>query len=254
MILSSAERFRPSYTALVVVLLIAAGLWWANAAMMGMMAEMPMSEAAPRWSAGLVIGTIVMWLLMMAAMMLPAMSPVISIYARLSAKEHQGAHLVLRVALFASGYFALWAVVSVALALLQLVLRDSAWFTMEGTKATPLVAGVLLILAGGWQLTAIKDFCLEHCRHPLTFLIGHWREGISGAFPMGLHHGLYCVGCCIALMGLMFVFGAMSLLWMAIIAAYFVAEKLLPMAETWGRWVGVLLIIAGLGVIARAII
>lgn len=252
--LSAPADARPSYTALAVLVLIAVGLWWANVAMMGMMAMMPASEGPLDWSGGMIIGTSIMWLLMMAAMMLPAMSPVISIYARLSAKEDSGMRLAARVSLFGMGYFALWAVISVALALMQLALRDSLWFTMDGTKATPLVAGALLVLAGGWQLTSVKDFCLEHCRHPLTFLIGHWREGVGGAFPMGLRHGVYCVGCCVALMGLMFVFGAMNLLWMAVIAAYFLAEKVLPAAETWGRWVGVLLIVAGMGVIARALI
>ena len=114
--------------------------------------------------------------------------------------------------------------------------------------------GVLMLVAGIWQFTPVKDACLIHCRHPISFLLGHWREGTGGAFPMGLHHGLYCVGCCIAFMGLMFVFGAMNVLWMAVIAAYFVAEKTAPAAEIWSRWVGIFLCVAGVATLAYALI
>jgi len=103
-------------------------------------------------------------------------------------------------------------------------------------------------------MTALKDLCLEHCRSPMAFLLSHWREGLRGAFPMGLRHGLYCVGCCIAIMGLMFVLGAMNPWWMAVIAAYFVAEKRLPAAERWTKGVGIALILLGCAVISYALI
>ncbi len=221
-------------------------LWW-------LMAMMPNMTVPEGWSLGIAASTAVMWILMMLAMMLPAMAPVMSVYAGLAAKEHHGALLAVRILSFFSGYFVLWALVSVALALVQLGLRDSAYFTLGGTQATPLAAGVLMVIAGTYQMTHLKDMCLEHCRSPMAFLLSHWREGLRGAFPMGLRHGIYCVGCCIAIMGLMFVLGAMNPWWMAVIAAYFVAEKLLPAAENWSRWVGIALMSVGSAVILAAL-
>ncbi len=249
-----------------VTVLVASGLWialWQSMAAMPMsamqadpmpgmaMEAMATDSAPPDWSAGLVVSTVAMWLLMMAAMMLPAMAPMLAVYAGLSAKEDRGTALALRITLFALGYFLLWAAFSVAAALGQLALRDSAWFTMGGTHATPAAAGVLLLIAGAHQFTSVKDLCIRHCRHPLAYLMVHWREGLRGAFPLGARHGVYCFGCCIAFMGLMFVFGAMNVLWMAVIALYFLAEKVLPNERVWGRAVGAGLLAAGAAMLAR---
>ena len=265
----------PRAVTLAVVALLAAGLWlalWQGMAAlpmdgMGMaatpMGGMPMEVAPmasmpgmtrpppPGWSAGLVASTVAMWLLMMAAMMLPAMAPMLAVYAGLAAKENRGGVLALRIALFALGYFVLWGVFAVAAALGQLALRDGAWLNTGGTVATPAAAGVLLLIAGAHQFTSVKDLCLRHCRHPLAYLMMHWREGLRGAFPVGARHGLYCFGCCVAFMGLMFVFGAMNILWMAVIALYFLAEKVLPHERVWGRAVGAMLLVAGAAMLVR---
>ncbi len=224
------------------------------------MAEKPTAMAdgmamdASDWSARTIVTTIATWILMMAAMMLPAMAPVCAIYAGLAAKEDRGARLALRITLFAMGYFLLWTLFSVGAGLGQLALRDSAWFAMGGTLALPFAAGVLLIIAGTYQFTTVKQFCLRHCRHPLTYLMSHWREDLEGAFPVGARHGVYCLGCCIALMGLMFVFGAMNVIWMALIAVYFLAEKTLPASEIWGRVAGALMIVAGAVMVTRNLV
>ena len=236
----------PRAVTLTAIAIVCLPLWW-------LMAMMPGMAVPEGWSVGIAVSTSVMWILMMLAMMLPAMAPVMSIYAGLAAKEHSGGLLALRILSFFMGYFALWAAVSVVLAFVQLGLRDSAYFSLGGTQATPVAAGVLLLVAGAYQMTALKDLCLEHCRSPMAFLLSHWREGLRGAFPVGLRHGLYCVGCCIAIMGLMFVLGAMNPWWMAVIAAYFVAEKLLPAAERWSRGVGIALILLGSVVILAAL-
>ncbi len=230
----------PRLITLLSVGIASALLWWMLAASMG---DMPMPT---NLSIGTFTGTSIMWIIMMLAMMLPAMAPVLVQYAKLAAKEARGATLALRVTLFGTGYFALWAVASVLLAAAQLSLARTDAFTQGGTLATPMAAGFLAIAAGLWQFTPIKDVCLTRCRRPLAWLLANWREGMGGAFPMGVRHGAYCVGCCIALMGLMFVFGAMNVAWMAIIAAYFVAEKIVPAAHRWSRIVGALLIAAGL--------
>jgi predicted metal-binding membrane protein len=261
----------PRAVTLAVVALVAAGLWLALWQAMGAMpmsgaGEMPMAgtamatmpampgmggDAPADWSAALVAPTIAIWLLMMAAMMLPAMAPMLAVYAGLAAKEDRGGVLALRIALFALGYFLLWGVFSVGAALGQLALRDSAWFTMGGTLATPVAAGALLLVAGAHQFTPVKDLCVRHCRHPLAYLMVHWREGLRGAFPVGARHGVYCFGCCIAFMGLMFVFGAMNVLWMAVIALYFLAEKVLPHERVWGRALGGVLVVAGAAMLVR---
>ena len=204
------------------------------------------SSASADWSTRIVIGTSVMWLLMMLAMMLPSMTPMIATYTNVAAQEDQGFRLVVRVAVFIFGYFALWSVFSILAALLQLALRTSPWFSADGTTATPIAAGLLLCLAGGYQLTSIKEACLRHCRSPLTYLLAHWKGGVNGAFQVGLHHGAYCVGCCGVFMGLMFIFGTMTVWWMAVMAAYFVAEKLVPAGELWSKYVGYALLVAGI--------
>lgn len=261
----------PRTVTVATVALVSAGLWlalWqgmggtampaATGGPAGLAASAPAMPGtamdAPGWSAALVASTAAMWLMMMAAMMLPAMAPLLATYAGLAAKEDRGAALALRIGLFAAGYLLLWALFAVAAATAQLALRDSAHFTMGGTLATPLAAGLLLLVAGGWQFTPVKDMCLRHCRHPLHYLMVHWREGLRGALPIGLRHGLYCFGCCIAFMGLMFVFGAMNVLWMAAIAAYFLAEKVLPRERLWGRAAGVALLVAGTAMLAREVI
>jgi len=229
----------PRFITLASVGLTAALLWWMLAATMdGMVMSTDLSL-------GVFVGTAVMWIIMMLAMMLPAMAPVMVQYAKLAAKETRGALLAWRVGVFGAGYFTLWGGVSVVLAGVQLGLAHTPFFTMGGTVATPLVAGLLLIAAGAWQFTPIKDVCLTHCRRPLAWLIANWREGTLGGFRMGAAHGAYCVGCCIALMGLMFVFGAMNVAWMAVIAAYFVAEKIAPAADRWSRPAGALMVVAG---------
>ena len=208
--------------------------------------DMPgMSMDPSDWSMRTIAETSGMWLLMMAAMMLPAMAPVMSVYAGVSAKEDKGARLALRIALFAMSYFLLWAGFSIAAAIGQLAFRGSDLFMMGGTHATSILGGALMIVAGGYQFTKLKHVCLTHCRHPLQYLLQHWKPGLAGAFPVGARHGVYCFGCCIAFMGLMFTFGAMNVWWMAAIAAYYLAEKILPHAERWGRLAGALLVTGG---------
>ncbi|MEM7058713.1 MAG: DUF2182 domain-containing protein [Pseudomonadota bacterium] len=221
----------------------------------GMAMDMPgMSMDPTDWSFATIATTTAMWILMMAAMMLPSMAPVVAIYAGLSAKEDSGLRLALRITVFTFGYLTLWFGFSIVAALGQLTLRASEFFTMGGTLALPLAAGALLIFAGIYQFTQVKEFCLAHCRHPLAYLMQHWKEGLKGAYPVGFTHGIYCLGCCVALMGLMFVYGAMNVLWMAVIALYLIAEKIVPRAEIWGRIAGALMIVTGAVTIAREFI
>jgi predicted metal-binding membrane protein len=113
------------------------------------------------------------------------------------------------------------------------------------------LAGGIFLLAGLYQWTPLKNACLSHCQSPLAFLTKEWREGAWGAFVMGLRHGLFCVGCCWALMALLFAAGVMNLLWVAAIAIFVLAEKLLPRGLLLGRASGALLVAWGVFLIVR---
>jgi len=239
----------PGFLASTIMLSLAAAMWWMMWAHMGS-PNTPEMAMMVNWSAKSLTGTSAMWMFMMLAMMLPAMVPMVATYALISKNEANGFALGLRIVVFAAGYFSLWAAFSIAAAFTQTALAQTSWFEAGGTQSLPVASGILLVAAGAWQLTPLKDTCLRHCRSPITFLLAHWRGGLKGAFPVGLHHGAYCVGCCGMIMGLMFVFGAMTVWWMALLAMYFVAEKTLPRAETWGRYAGIVLISAGLYVFA----
>jgi predicted metal-binding membrane protein len=116
--------------------------------------------------------------------------------------------------------------------------------SMMGNVA-PEVGGVLLIAAGAFQWTRLKNACLDHCRSPMSYLMQHWREGNSGAVLMGMHHGVYCLGCCWILMLLLFVLGVMNLPWVAVLTIVVLAEKTLPRGEILSRGLGILLVTWG---------
>jgi predicted metal-binding membrane protein len=192
-----------------------------------------------------------MWMLMMFAMMLPVVAPMLAAYADIAKNDPSRSAWGLRVTAFAAGYGLLWGAFAVTAALLQLALRDGALLRMGGTLAAPATAAALLVVAGVYQWLPLKEACLRHCRSPMAFLLANWRSGLGGAFRLGARHGWFCLGCCVALMGLMFVFGTMAFWGMALLAAYCVAERLLPAAERWGLWVGAMLVAAGIAVYVR---
>src|SRR5215216_2721605 len=166
------------------------------------------------------------WIVMMAAMMFPSVSPTVALYARMARRGPRIAPFV-----FASGYLATWTAAGLAAYGAfklgdRLLGNELAW---DG--AGRWLAGGTLLLAAAYELTPIKDVCLGKCRSPLGFLLSSWRSGTRGAFDMGARHGAWCVGCCWALMASLFALGAMSLAWMALVAALIALEKTLP----WGR-------------------
>jgi predicted metal-binding membrane protein len=146
---------------------------------------------------------------------------------------------------FAGGYLLVWVGYSVLAALIQTELHSSALLSPLMVSANPLLGGALLIAAGLYQLLPIKQRCLAHCRSPLGFLVGEWREGARGALVMGLRHGSYCVGCCWLLMGLLFVAGVMNLVWVATLTFIVLIERLAPATTSFSRPIGALLILTG---------
>ena len=156
------------------------------------------------------------------------------------------------VAVFVSGYLAIWAVFAALATVSQVVLGRAALLSPMMVSSSSLFAGIVLLLAAAFQFTPMKQVCLTRCRTPLNFIMAHWREGWGGAFLMGLEHGLFCVGCCWALMGLLFVLGAMNLVWMAILTTLVALEKLSARGSFFRRGTGVLLAIWGLWVLVHS--
>ncbi|CAN7358595.1 DUF2182 domain-containing protein [Paraburkholderia sp. DD10] len=187
-----------------------------------------------------------MWAIMMAAMMLPSIVPMVLSFAFLSRQRRAQRLPYAHTSVFVLGYLAVWSGFSLLATLAQWGLLEARLVTPMMVSATPLLAGALLIVAGVFQLTPLKHACLSKCASPLGFLLNEWRDGSVGAWIMGFRHGAYCVGCCGALMALLFVFGVMNVLWVAALSIYVMLEKMLPQA----RWLPVAegLLLVGWGV------
>jgi predicted metal-binding membrane protein len=150
-----------------------------------------------------------------------------------------------------SGYLVAWTAFSGVAALAQAALHAAALMSSAMVSQSAMLAGGIFIVAGAYQWMPLKNACLAHCRSPLHFLAREWREGAAGGFLMGLRHGLFCVGCCWALMTLLFAAGVMNLLWVAAITAFVLVEKLLPPGRLVGRIAGTLLMCWGVFLLAR---
>ena len=210
-----ATRRQLGLVALLVAL--AAFAWWSTVRSMGGMG------ASPGTNLGTLGWFVGVWIVMMAAMMLPAVSPTVALYARMSRRRG-----LARPVAFTTGYLVVWGAAGVAaygvFALGKRVLGpDLAWHS--GGRW---LAGGLLAAAALYELTPLKHVCLGKCRSPLGFLMGAWRDGVRGAADMGAKHGAWCLGCCWALMVALFALGVMSIVWMAVVAALITVEKVLP--------------------------
>lgn len=219
------------------------------------MADMPGMDMGGMGSAGLAWSPlawalmIAMWWTMMMAMMLPSAAPTILLYARVY--RHAQAQGRIQPGLaptgpFLAGYVLLWLAFSLTATALHWWLERQGLVstgTMGSQKAW--LSGAVLIAAGLYQLSPLKNVCLSHCRSPASFLSRHWRPGAVGALRLGALHGAYCVGCCWALMLLLFVGGVMNLIWIAVLAVIILVEKLSPAGQWVGRTMGVVLILWG---------
>lgn len=199
-----------------------------------------------RWDAPYAILMLAMWAAMMLGMMLPSAAPTILLYARV-ARSGESAHApVTRTYLFALGYLLAWAGFSLAATLLQWQLASAALLSPMMESNSALFSAAVLVAAGVYQWTPLKEACLRQCRGPVDFITRYWRPGVGGALGMGLRHGLYCVGCCWVLMALLFVGGVMNLLWIAAITIFVLLEKVASFGRSGGRLSGLALIAAGL--------
>lgn len=229
-----------------------AALAWAYLLRLGA-AGMDPSMAMPDmrgWGAVDALLLFVMWAVMMVATMLPAASPMILMFTAVNRRRAAEGRALARTGLFVLGDVIVWSGYSVLAALAQWALHDRALLSPAMRTSSPALGGGLLVAAGIFQWTPLKRACLRTCRSPLAFLTTEWREGAAGALVMGLRHGAYCVGCCWALMALLFVAGVMNLAWVAAIAVFVLAEKVVPGGEGLGRAAGLLLVAAGVVVAA----
>lgn len=205
--------------------------------------------------AGVMLG---MWWIMMVAMMLPSASPMIVAYNRMSAKPGREtgdstSRPALRTAIFTTGYLLVWGVFSAIATGLQWAFELLGVLSpMMMNSTSQLFAGVILLGAGLYQLTPLKQACLTHCRSPMSFLINQWRDGHWGALRMGAQHGLYCLGCCWGLMAILFFGGIMNLYWIIGLALIVLIEKVMTAGSRFSVVLGTLLAIWGGLSIVRA--
>ncbi len=198
------------------------------------------------WNPGDLGLLFLMWTVMMTAMMVPTAAPMVLAFAKIKRKQGPDLAPMWPVVAFVLGYVVVWTVFSGLATIVEWRLHVATLVDVDGAAASPLFGGVLLFTAGVFQWTPLKQACLRHCRSPLAFFMTSWRDGWRGALAMGLEHGIYCVGCCWALMALMFVAGVMNLLWLAVIAAFVLLEKVVPSVRLVSNTAGVLLTVWGL--------
>jgi len=208
-----------------------------------------MAPASAPWSAIEFAFVFAMWAVMMVGMMAPAAAPMILVYARVVRQGRIAGRPLAATGWFASGYFLAWTGFSLAATLVQWVLERQALLDPGMASASHPLETAVLVAAGVYQWTPLKDLCLARCRTPFGFLMLHggFRGDVRGCVRLGLHHGAHCVGCCWALMALLFVVGVMNVLWIALLSLLVLLEKLTP----WGRWIAR---VAGLACIAAAIV
>lgn len=182
-----------------------------------------MASAASSW---------VMWISMMVAMMLPATAPTVEAFATIARRRRARHEAHVPAFVFVAGYGLAWALFSAVAVGAQWQLYRAALLAPNMQNTSPVLAGMALLIAGLYQFTPLKRACLRGCRNPLSFIVAEWREGYSGAMLMGLRHGLNCVGCCWAVMLLMFCVSVMDLRWAAALGVYAAIERLAPGGET----------------------
>jgi predicted metal-binding membrane protein len=197
------------------------------------------------WSASDFSLVFAMWIMMMVAMMLPTAAPMIVTYSDILNQQTDGSRLI-PLSAFISGYLITWGGYSLLAVIAQWGMLQSQLISEMMVGTNPFLNGSLLMIAGLYQWSRLKEVCLTHCRTPLQFFLTSWKSGNKGALQMGATHGAYCVGCCWALMILMFFFGLMNLIWIAALSIIMLAEKVLPKGDLFGKGIGVLFFAWGL--------
>jgi len=209
---------------------------------------MPMT---PTWTAVDFMLLFLMWFVMMIAMMTPSVTPLILIFATVNRKRKQQQSPFVSAGYLLSGYFLVWGIFSLIATLLQWLLQHISLLNPEMETTNKILGAIILIAAGIFQFTPLKQRCLYYCRTPIDFIHRNWKDGKKGAIKMGMENGMYCLGCCWILMLLLFVSGIMNILWIALIALFVLLEKLLSRLKWVSYLAGGVLIIYGVIVLLR---
>jgi predicted metal-binding membrane protein len=218
---------------------LAAVGWWVTAD------EMQGMDGGPWTELGTLAWFVGVWIVMMAAMMFPSVAPTVALYSRMTKSRSPVAPL-----LFTSGYLAAWTSIGVLAFAVATAAGRISGDLLAWDRAGRWVAGATLVVAAAYEFTPLKDACLGKCRSPLGFLLGSWRNGLSGALQMGARHGAWCIGCCWALMASLFALGVMSIVWMAVVAGLIAFEKLIPSRRTATYATAAILMVLGVLLIA----
>tara|TARA_R110002051_G_scaffold129972_2_gene203726 strand:+ start:6893 stop:7702 length:810 start_codon:yes stop_codon:yes gene_type:complete len=211
--------------------------------------KMPMPVAS--WTLGYVVLMVVMWWVMMAAMMLPSAAPMILLFAAVNRSSAHHSGPVVPTSVFVAGYLVIWGGFSLTATFAQWGLTSAGLLDAKMRGNAVWVSGFLLIAAGLYQVTPMKNACLRHCQSPVQFVMRNWRSGPIGAMQMGLTHGAFCLGCCGAMMLLLFVGGVMNLMWIGGLAIFVLIEKLAGRWPHFSKLSGVALIVWGGILLAR---
>ena len=233
--------------------LLSMDMGMAGAEMSAPMPDMP-DMVMPQMESRSAVGSVllfIMWAVMMVAMMLPSAAPMILLFAGTMRRRRERERPWVPTGVFVAGYILVWLAFSAAAAALQTTLHEASLLSAAMSTTRPMAGGVILIAAGLYPWLPLKNICLSQCRSPLGVLATGWREGWRGAIGMGARHGLFCLGCCWALMALLFVTGVMNLLWVAVLSAIVLLEKVAPKGQAIARAAGAVLIVLGIVMIAR---
>ncbi len=227
--------------------LLGVGMPMSAITMTQMAIEMPgMMMASAEWTPGYALMVFLMWWVMMIAMMVPSAAPTVLFYAALARKNKNANKPYAAVSIFLAGYLFVWGFFSLVSTAVQWSLVSIGQMSgmMEITQAP--LAGALLVLAGLYQVSPLKQACLRHCQHPVIFFMHNWKSGSWGALRMGMQNGWFCLGCCWVLMALLFVGGVMNLIWIAALAIFVGIEKLAAGLPWLSMLSAVALILGGL--------
>lgn len=195
--------------------------------------------------------TFAMWTVMMVGMMAPTALPLLLLFAAArTGRDRSG--LSLTTLSFGLGYIAVWTSFSAGATLVQYGLHQAAFLSPAMASSSGRLSGAILLAAGAYQLTSWKAKCLTHCRSPLGFLMSNWHDGATGAFQMGFRHGVFCLGCCWAIMCLLFVVGVMNLVWIAVMTIFVLIEKVGPAGTFVARLAGAAMVLLGIAILLEA--
>ena len=213
-----------------------------------------MMPASAPWQPIEFLFVFAMWAIMMLGMMTPSAAPMILIYARVARQAVLERQPFAAASWFAGGYLLAWIGFALAATLAQWAIERLGWLTASMTAASGVLSGLVLIGAGLYQWTPLKDVCLRQCQAPLQFIQRHggFRPDATGSFALGARHGAYCIGCCWVLMALLFVGGVMNVLWVAMIMIFVLLEKLVTAGRVISRVAGIAFLAAGMWLIVRA--